>query len=66
MSVCPFCGRECFASDNMGVVFVCFECLVEWPSGCIGELRQHGFSPMSKLDVTQVTNAERDTATALL
>ena len=51
MSACPFCGRECFASDNMGVVFVCFECLIEWPSGCIGELRQHGFSPMSKLAV---------------
>ena len=66
MSACPFCGRECFASDNMGVVFVCFECLVEWPSGHLGGLRQHGFSPMSKLAVTYVTNAERDSVTALL
>tara|TARA_R110000822_G_scaffold31885_5_gene91972 strand:- start:670 stop:837 length:168 start_codon:yes stop_codon:yes gene_type:complete len=51
MSDCPFCGRECFASDNMGVVFVCFECLVEWPAGHLGELVQHGSSPMSKMAV---------------
>ena len=51
MSDCPFCGDRCIARDKLEVVFVCLECLVEWPAGRPGDLRQYGFSPMSKMAV---------------